>query len=529
MANALQTELILEAFNVAVWNWRPATRLAHHSDRDALYTSLAFSRRCREAEIVPSMGTVGDAHYNTIAEACFATFEMELLKRQCLPRGARPAAPLWSTLRASTILAGGIGWRERTLRRCRGQGRVLHRLTLYDTGATSPMSWACTCSDTKRFCSAEVEMRQRLLHLVETAGLDAVVATSFENVYYASGAQITTQRLIPDRLAAVIWSPTRSPAFVVCSIETSLARRNSWLSDVRSYEEFVTSPTVPIAEAIREATGGDGTIGVETQHLATRYMEELRAALPKARFVSADALFSQARAIKEADEIRRLESAAQATDLAISEAFNRATVGQKERDVAADIQHRLLIAGSEGIPFCVLASGENTAHAHPNPSSKPLEDGDLLRVDVGGSFGGYFSDLARTMVVGTASGRQRDAYARLWDVHETVIQAVKPGVRASALFRLCEDRFRQVGLTFRMPHIGHSLGIGLHEYPLLRPQEHAELAPGMVLAIEPLHFEETGERYHVEDLVEVTATGHRILSRAGKWDKLLELGAARHR
>lgn len=82
MADTLRTDLVLEAFNMAVWNRRPATGLIHHSDRGAQYTSLAFSRRCWDAGIAPSMGTVGDAYDNAMAEAFFATLETELLMRQ---------------------------------------------------------------------------------------------------------------------------------------------------------------------------------------------------------------------------------------------------------------------------------------------------------------------------------------------------------------------------------------------------------------------------------------------------------------
>jgi putative transposase len=93
MADIVRTELALDALNMAVWNRRPTTRLIHHSDRGAQYTSLAFSRRCRDAEIAPSMGTIGDAYDNAMAEAFFATLETELLMRQAFAtrRAARLA------------------------------------------------------------------------------------------------------------------------------------------------------------------------------------------------------------------------------------------------------------------------------------------------------------------------------------------------------------------------------------------------------------------------------------------------------
>jgi putative transposase len=81
MGDTLRTDLVVDALNMAVWNRRPAAGVVHHSDRGAQYTSLAFSRRCREAGIAPSMGSIGDAYDNALAEAFFATLETELLMR----------------------------------------------------------------------------------------------------------------------------------------------------------------------------------------------------------------------------------------------------------------------------------------------------------------------------------------------------------------------------------------------------------------------------------------------------------------
>ena len=77
----LETTLVLDALNMALWNRRPAAGVVHHSDRGVQYTSLAYGRRCQEAGVVPSMGSAGDAYDNAIAEAFFATLETELLMR----------------------------------------------------------------------------------------------------------------------------------------------------------------------------------------------------------------------------------------------------------------------------------------------------------------------------------------------------------------------------------------------------------------------------------------------------------------
>jgi putative transposase len=81
MAEHLRTELVIDALDMAIWNRQPAAGLVHHSDQGCQYTSLAFGRRCREAAITPSMGSVGDCYDNAMAESFFATLECELLDR----------------------------------------------------------------------------------------------------------------------------------------------------------------------------------------------------------------------------------------------------------------------------------------------------------------------------------------------------------------------------------------------------------------------------------------------------------------
>jgi putative transposase len=81
MERHLQTALVLAALEMAVAQRRP-TDVIHHSDQGCQYTSVAFGKRCREAGVRPSMGSVGDAYDNAMCESFFATLECELLDRQ---------------------------------------------------------------------------------------------------------------------------------------------------------------------------------------------------------------------------------------------------------------------------------------------------------------------------------------------------------------------------------------------------------------------------------------------------------------
>jgi putative transposase len=81
MANQLRAELVLDAMEMAIGQRRPGD-VIHHSDQGSQYTSLAFGKRCKEAGVRPSMGSVGDAYDNAMCESFFATLECELLERR---------------------------------------------------------------------------------------------------------------------------------------------------------------------------------------------------------------------------------------------------------------------------------------------------------------------------------------------------------------------------------------------------------------------------------------------------------------
>jgi putative transposase len=82
MATHLRTELVLDALQMAIWRRKPAPGLIHHSDQGVQYTSLSFGKRLEEAGIVPSMGSVGSALDNAMAESFVATLKTELLYRE---------------------------------------------------------------------------------------------------------------------------------------------------------------------------------------------------------------------------------------------------------------------------------------------------------------------------------------------------------------------------------------------------------------------------------------------------------------
>jgi len=100
MADHLRAELVVSALEMALGRRRPAAGLILHSDRGSQYTSLAFGRRCREAGVVPSMGSVGDALDNALTESFFATLECELVDRSRWRTHAEARAAVFAFIEA---------------------------------------------------------------------------------------------------------------------------------------------------------------------------------------------------------------------------------------------------------------------------------------------------------------------------------------------------------------------------------------------------------------------------------------------
>jgi Xaa-Pro aminopeptidase len=357
--------------------------------------------------------------------------------------------------------------------------------------------------------------------------LDAIVAVSLENVYYLSGVPILTQRMIPTRLAFAIRRADDSSTIVVCSIEEAQVRAESWITDIRCYTEFADSPVAVLADALRDLGLARGRIGLELTTLGQTYYAELARLLPDAALVDGTDVLDRRRMVKTEDERELLRRGAAATERAIHDAFAGARIGDTEATIAERMERGLRDQGADGVAFTVLAAGPNAKMAHPSPGAQQLDASSVLRTDFGGYFGarhaGYMSDLARTAIIGTATAEQKDVYRRLFEVHQLTLAAVRPGARACDVFEACRRGFEERGLPFRMPHVGHGIGVSVHELPMLNPGTTQELRPGMVLAVEPITHTADGI-FHVEDMVEVTSDGARLLSDASRWAALPEVG-----
>ena len=358
-------------------------------------------------------------------------------------------------------------------------------------------------------------------------GVEVLLAAAPENSYYLSGVFIRTQVSIRDRLAVVVWPADAAPTFVVCNIEESLARQEGAIDDVQSYVEYAQSPIARVVEVLKERGLDRKRIGVEMGYLSAKFFAELQGALPKASFVAADDLIESVRAVKTHEEIARITDAFRRTEVAIRDAWSRSREGETEKTVADRMLFAMLEQGASGLRHMTLASGENTPHPHMTPGGRKLRRGDTVLTDVGAHYFGFSSDMARMGIVGEASSAQLEEYGRYREAYVKLLHFVKPGITGGEVFAFAREEFARSRLPVPLPHVGHSLTrMGGHENPMLQPSNMQTLEPGMLLAVEPTFKARPDQRYHIEDLVEVTAKGPNILTDWRSTERLIKFGTA---
>ncbi len=350
------------------------------------------------------------------------------------------------------------------------------------------------------------------------AGLDALILASPESFFYTTGALIATLRTLRDRLAFSVVTANGDALAVVCNIEESLTRQDSWVSDVRSYVERREHPVDALAAALREKGWHRGRLGYEARFLPAAHFERLRTALPEAKLLPADDVIVAVRAVKTPKEIERIQNAARVTERAIAEGFAAARPGDTEKSVNDRILVNMLSGGADSVLFSVFGTGENGLHPHAIAGSKRLTPGEAGRVDSGAEFGGYMSDVARSVGIGDVPGYVTDDYKKIRAIERDTIEFLRPGRTAAEVFEVCKAGFARHHMAFGMPHVGHGvavLGGEIHEEPNLHPFNSMPLETGMILNIEPFYIDsERGFALHIEDAALVTDTGSVILSDA---------------
>lgn len=252
--------------------------------------------------------------------------------------------------------------------------------------------------------------------------------------------------------------------------------------------------------------------------------EALRERMPEVRWADGDRVMQRARRVKLPEEVALLEEAVAMAEAVTQAALEAVRPGVREVEVAAEALRTLYRLGGEyahvTTPF--VASGERMAPPTRLATDKLIRHGDLVFVDIGCMWNGYFADVGRTVICGEPSPQQRRVYRAVYDAHRAGLEAMRPGVSTRAVADAVRAAAARHGLQehFLTLFIGHGIGVGSNEPPYVGEvfpnAEEVTLEPGMVFALEPLIWVpgvRGGAGVRLEDMVVVTELGPRVMSR----------------
>ena len=264
-------------------------------------------------------------------------------------------------------------------------------------------------------------------------------------------------------------------------------------------------------------------VGVSDTMLAMHLLR-LQAVLgPAVEFSLASAVLRDLRMVKDPDEVALLRLAAQAADRVVGQIAAGRLVGRTEADVAREVRERLVAEGHDESLFAIVGSGPNSASPHHEASERVIEAGEPIVLDIGGTLGGYGSDITRTLWVtggDPAAGpdeRFRHLFAVLHGAHEAATRAVRPGVACAAIDAAARAPIEAEGYGEAFFHrTGHGIGLDGHEDPYIVAGNDLPLRPGMAFSVEPGIYLPGEYGARIEDIVVCGDGGPIVLNEASR-------------
>lgn len=299
------------------------------------------------------------------------------------------------------------------------------------------------------------------------------------------------------------------------------AQRQAVLTDFRYVEQL--SRQAPSLECVRTRMGksvetlvaelaaasGAKQLAVETDFLCYDDWAALRAALGDVALTPLAGLAEEMRLVKDEGEIGCIRRAADIACRAFKAILEVIRPGMTEREVAIALNCEMLRLGSEGEAFATIAcAGLNGSLPHAVPGEHRLQNGELLTLDFGATFGGYRSDMTRTVGIGKVDGALKDLYQTVLSAHEMALEAVRPGAVCEEVDKVARD-FIEARYPGSFGHaLGHGVGLDIHEQPRLGRGDETVLRPGHVVTIEPGIYISGLGGCRIEDMAILTSDGY---------------------
>ena len=354
---------------------------------------------------------------------------------------------------------------------------------------------------------------------MEAEGLEGLLLMTEPELYYFSGFQ-TLFWQSPTRPWFLFIPASGKPVAVIPEIGAELMRRG-WLDDVRTWSapQPKDDGISLLTELLSPLAAKGARLGVMKGHETLLRMplgdwERLMDALEGIRVADATGLVQGLRMVKTDAEIEKLSHICAIGSSTFAATPDFLYEGMPLDAVFREFRRTAIGLGADNAAYVVGAADQGGyADVISPPTQRPLQKGDVLMLDTGCVWDGYFCDFDRNWAIGRADDAARHAYEVLWRATQAGIDAARPGATCRDLFHAMsaviaelDDSGGDIG------RLGHGLGMQLTEQPSHAAFDMTELKENMVLTIEPsLSYGDGLMMVHEENIV-VTGGAARLLT-----------------
>ena len=371
------------------------------------------------------------------------------------------------------------------------------------------------------FLKTEFQARvARAQFLMGQNNVDALFLTTEPEIRYFTG-YLTRFWESPSRPWFLILPQSGKPIAVIPSIGTVLMAK-TWISDIRTWSspDLEDDGLTLLAETFKEVIGPKASIGVPSGHETHLRMplsdfDRLKSLVPDMNFGHDNGIIRSLRLIKSEVEIKKISTACEIAGRAFERVGEIAKEGVRMDSIFRAFQGLCLEEGADWVPYLAGGRGALGYGDVISPASiDPLESGDVLMLDTGLVYDGYFCDFDRNFAFGSTTSEVEKVYEILWHATDAGINAAKPGASTFDIFNAMNKIISDGNAVGNnVGRLGHGLGLQLTEPPSHRPGDNTLIKENMVLTIEPGMEYAQGKMIVHEENVVIRKDGAELITK----------------
>ncbi len=380
---------------------------------------------------------------------------------------------------------------------------------------------------------------ERAWALMAERGVEALIATSPQNVYYitdywSQGLELGVSEayvLLPMEGKPLLIAPVEEvdliaesgaifeslylygpPGFEV-SKDWTAERTGEVLSLLENSKIYIDASSA-LSAALRDLEPS-GRVVLDSSGPNSRSLEALKMRLEEVEILEDSELLREIRMVKTPIEVERLRRATEVLEKAMEDALEIIGPGVSEVEVSGMFRYSL--ASDGGIETLILFGfGERSSYPNPIPSTLEAVRGDIIRLRVGCILSHYHSRVSRTATLGRPRKEIRERWEAILSAQDAALEALEPGVSASEVYERAEERLRERGIRAVRLSIGSGIGLEAYEAPRIKRGSDKELLEGMVLTLDVRYLKFGSYGVEVEDVYQITSDGAEPLTRTAR-------------